>query len=227
MTGKPTPRDRRLGAELEQMRKLAQDSSFFHFKEADERFPPEEYHVTFTCRGLVRKPEPPLQAVAECVGEAHQVDIYLPADYPFQPPQICLMTPVFHPNIKYLADWEKDILDQFGGEEGKKRALAMRPELQEQIRLARARLICLDALKAPSERGSFVPRLTLYEICHELGEMIMLQRYNLEDPFDESAWKWATWARKQNLLPIDRRLFLNRREQPEAGTTPIEILVLS
>jgi ubiquitin-protein ligase len=225
MTGKPTPRDRRLAAELEQMRRLAQDSSFFHFAEAGERFPPEEYQVTFRCKGIVHKPEPPMQTIAQCVGESHEVHIYLPASYPLQPPQICLMTPVFHPNIKYLVDWENDIQAQLGGADVMKRALAMRPELQEEIRLARSRLICLDGIKAPEDRGNYVPRLTLYDICRELGEMIMLQRYNLESPLDEGAWKWTTWAKRQNLLPIDGRPFLNKLKQPDTDSEAIEVIV--
>ncbi len=222
----PTPRDRRLNAELEHLRELEKHSDFFRFEKIGERFPPEEYRATFTCRGIVRKPEPGI-SILECIGEEHQMDIYLPAGYPLQPPQIYLRTPIFHPNIKYLTDWEKDVEEKLGGAANKERRLHLQPGLRDQIRHAHARLICLDGIKPPKEGGNFVPRITLYDICRELGEMIMLQRYNLDDPLDQDAWNWTRQAEKvKYLLPIDKRPFLNRLEvilKEQANETEIEI----
>ena len=219
MASELTPRDRRLSAELDHLRELECDSSFFHLELVGDPFPPEEYKVTFTCRGLIRKPEPALPW-EQCIGESHKMHVYLPADYPLQPPQICLETPIFHPNIKYLEDWARDIEEQLGGPDNMRRALQLRPELREEIRLARSRLICLDGIRSPRERGNYVPRVRLYDICRELGEMIMFQLYNLDDPLDEGAWRWTLWAQKQTgLLPIDRRVFLDRLQLKDVPIT--------
>ena len=211
MTKTLTPRDHRLAAELKHMKQLAQHSSFFHYTTTEHGLCPEEYEVVYSCKGLVRKPGTTEDSVQSCIGCKHKMRVYLPAEYPLLPPQIYLKTPVFHPNIKYLPDWEADLEKQLGGAEQMKRVLLARPDLQDQINRAHTHLICLDGIKPPREKGNYVPRLTLYDIFRELGEMIMFQHYNLDDPLDRSAAEWTVWAqRRGNILPIDKTQFLDR-----------------
>ncbi len=220
-----TPHDRRLQSELEGIKKLMQDSSFFHF-ETEDTFLPEEYTAIFTCLGLIAKP-PALNSewrqtveshqkltgqLPPWLGNKHVAHIYLPRDYPAMPPQVRFLTPIFHPNIKTLTEdeWVHLAGNQVGNVEQVRQALETHPELRKKMREQLATYICLDELKPPREGGNYSPRLTLYDICCELGQMIMLKRYNLKDPLDRDAATWVYAALQRSSLPIDTRSFLDR-----------------
>lgn len=224
------PRDRRLLKELDNMKKLVEHSSFFHF-EATPRAKPEEYRVTYTCLGLIALPQWGAQPVPEnwrqqhqnyrWVGNSHVARIYIPAAYPRVPPVVRFDTPVFHPNLKYMSEeaLRERLADRIG-EENVEVALERNPELAAKLREHQSTLICLDGIKAPEDGGLYHPSLTLYDICVELGRMIMFQRYNLDDPLDIDAMRWTRTAEslKGLLLPIDNREFLDKKPiQPEPG----------
>jgi len=92
-----SPRLRRLHADMAAMRDLASASDFIGF--AADGNPPDRYRVTFTCRGLVWQPGDAAPVVTEC----HEGEFYLHRDYPRRPPQITWRTPIFHPNIVWVA----------------------------------------------------------------------------------------------------------------------------
>ena len=56
--------------------------------------PPERYAFSVQVAGLAPVGEADQAPVAE-----HQVEVFLPMDYPRRPPFCRLLTPVFHPNI--------------------------------------------------------------------------------------------------------------------------------
>ena len=56
--------------------------------------PPDRYTFALTVEGLV--PESETQFVP---GGLHNVEVFLPLDYPRRPPFCRMLTPVFHPNI--------------------------------------------------------------------------------------------------------------------------------
>lgn len=214
------PRIRRLKAELENIQKLTEDSSFVCFTPQPADFP-EEYTVTFSCLGLIAKPEwkkeVPLprdwrnsKKLPPWIGDEHIAHIYLPAGYPEIPPQIYFKTPIFHPNITSRAKMIKKIgerlqlAEHLGGEEHLQELLRSEPELQNAH-------ICLDGLRTPKNDGIYNRKLTLYDICHELGQIITYKRYTLAHTLDSEAEEWTRWAEKQeNMLPIDNRPFLDK-----------------
>lgn len=216
-----TPRDRRLATELENMQKLVKDSSFVQFEARPEHLP-EEYIVTFNCLSLISKPQwgpGPLprdwrRNPPSWVGNSHAAHIYLPADYPRQPPQIRLVTPVYHPNIKHLEDSARELeelAERIGGIENLRRAFQAHPELQAQLQRLFASYVCIDGIIRPEGGGNYMVRSTLHDICNELGQMIMFQRYNLAHGLNDDAVTWTEWAEKQkNMLPIDNRPFLDK-----------------
>ena len=215
------PRDRRLAAELKNMQRLAEHSSFFSFKADHEHFP-EEYVVTYSCLSLVSQPPQDVEALTHdiemrrtrpWVKESRQATVYLPADYPQQPPQIRFLTPIFHPNLSYVTEekLEELLAEQFGGLRNLRMVLARSQTAREQARLLLATHICLDGIRSPKEGGAYEASLTLYDICLELGHLIMYQRYNLDDPLDPVAKQWTAWAEKQEgFLPVDPRGFQDR-----------------
>ena len=216
------PRDRRLNSELEYMKKLQRDSSFVQF-EVNRKDLPEEYVVTFTCLGLVAEPAWNSQDLdprwrhetpPNWIGERHIVHIYLPIQFPIAPPQLRFKTPIYHPNIRNLADGVKDLdklAERVGGYQKLQKAFQDNPEMQRMAQNLFSAFICLDGIKAPEAGGNYSHRLTLYDICHELGQMIMYQRYNIADPLNHDAAQWAAKAEKQeNILPIDNRPFLDK-----------------
>jgi hypothetical protein len=215
------PRDRRLVRELENMRRLARDSSFVKFEARPELFP-EEYVVTFTCLGLVKRPQTNdlrfllkdwrARRSLDGVSESHVARIYLPARFPDLPPLVQFMSPgLFHPNIMTLSEdkFVAHVTEETGGIADVRQILERSPELRKHMEQQLGAYVCLDALKSPNEGGSYTRRFTLYDICKELGQMIMLQRYNLSDPWNPDAAGWTTWAEKQGLLPLDDRPFLD------------------
>jgi hypothetical protein len=218
-----TPRDRRLVKELENMRHLVQDSSFVRFEARPDEHFPEEYVVTFSCLGLVRRPQASgamhifkdwrSRRTLDGISESHVAHIYLPASYPDLPPLVQFMPPgLYHPNIRNLKeeDFVAHVTEETGGIADVRQALERSPELRGHMQQQLGAYVCLDALKSPKDKGNYTRRITLYDICNELGQMIMLQIYNLGDPWDPDAAEWTKWAEKKGLLPLDDRPFLDK-----------------
>lgn len=184
-------RDERLLNEFERMKTLAAESTLIDFKAIGD--PPEKYLVLFKCKGLAK---------ADVISEEHIVSIYLHADYPRKPPIVRWKTPVFHPNISFKPP---NINHPVTGE-----PMAFDDllkifenagiELPEDIRDGK---ICLDIL----EEINWSPKVTLDILCIELGEMIQYKKYNLGDPLDKNAARWA--KANKDILPVDNRELLD------------------
>ena len=94
-----SPRIRRLKADLVRMQELAAQSDQIKFKASSARpgLPPEQYIITYTCKGIIgvdRTGNPKF-------GNRHQVEIYLHNQYPQRWPGMKWLTPVWHPNINH------------------------------------------------------------------------------------------------------------------------------
>src|SRR5262245_31717563 len=88
----------RLQSDYTDLLNLANRSDYIHVQpvEAEEGWPPEEYIVTFSCRGIAR-----LDSAGEPVAaDYHQVSVYLTRDYPGEEPSLKWMTEIWHPNIE-------------------------------------------------------------------------------------------------------------------------------
>jgi ubiquitin-protein ligase len=223
------PRDRRLVRELEAMKQLAEDSAFVRFEAMPEVFP-EEYVVTFTCLGLVKKPQEDdawllrgdwgSRRMVTGVSDTHIAHLYLPAGYPVLPPLVQFKTPLFHPNIRTLSidDLLAHMTEETGGIEDMRNMLERSPELRKHMASHVGAYVCLDALKSPEDGGNHTRRITLYDICNELGQMIMFQKYNLRDPWNTDAAAWTATAERLGLLPFDNRPFVGRGTRAAATT---------
>ena len=206
-------RDRRLAFELEELQRLAEESSLIRFLANDE-YQPDQYYVEFHCNGLMQK---------DRITDRHVVHIYLHAEYPRKPPAIQFTTPIFHPNIKAFLDDDQQIsrfAQDLGGLQNLENLFNRDPAVRE---LFYAR-ICLNVL----EELNWTPAITLYDICLELGAMIQFQRFNVEDPFNKEAAEWARWARTQpGLLPIDSRDLRDRAQVESArGVGQVNVRIL-
>ena len=95
-----SPRIRRLKADLKRMQDLAAQSDYIEFKARSARpgMPPEQYIVTYTCKGIVGVD----RAGNPKFGNRHQVEIYLHNQYPQRWPGMKWLTSVWHPNINHL-----------------------------------------------------------------------------------------------------------------------------
>ncbi len=200
------------------MEELRRQSGFIDF--AFKADPPDEYVVTFTCRGMVDEDE---------IGEEHVARIYLPADFPFEPPQVKFLTRSFHPNI--AAQIQMDSV-QAQIQELLRRApnAEARQKVQEDIlkneELFKAK-VCLDTLD-----HNWSPMITLDRICIELGEMIQYKRYNPASPLNDDAALWA--IRNRHRLPVDARSLLDLRAlagirilaESEIGRGDLDIQIL-
>jgi len=188
-------REARLGQELARMEELRRQSGFIDFAVKTE--PADDYVVTFTCRGMVDQDQ---------VGEEHVARIYLPADFPSEPPQVKFLTPSFHPNIAALIQMGpiqakiQDLLRRAPDESARQK---IQEEVLKNEELFTAR-ICLDTLD-----HNWSPSITLDRICIELGEMIQYKRYNPASPLNEEAAIWA--LRNRDQLPVDSRSLLDLR----------------
>lgn len=94
-------RNKRLYNDFEKMKTLKLSSPFVDFKASGD--PPERYIIILTCKGLawdknLEKPS---------VIEHHELEIYLPQQYPTGKPFVKWLTPIFHPNIM-PSDYEKN-----------------------------------------------------------------------------------------------------------------------
>lgn len=95
-----SPRMRRLRADYELIQELAARSDLISIqaKSTFPGMPPERYIVTFKCKSIIGidpKGNPK-------IGEHHQVEIYLHAQYPQRWPGMNWLTPIWHPNINHL-----------------------------------------------------------------------------------------------------------------------------
>ena len=89
----------RLLLEYEKLINLEKRSDFIKVEPINkiEGMPPEEYIVTFTCRGISglksdKSPE---------LAEFHQVSMKLSSNFPNQEPYLKWLTPIWHPNIEH------------------------------------------------------------------------------------------------------------------------------
>lgn len=192
-------REARLAEDLRNMEELRRQSTLIDF--VARGTPPDEYLVTYRCRGLI---DPARQS------NEHVAEIYLHAEYPRLPPKVSFLTQIFHPNIVAaiqvapVQERLERVLAAASSDEERQR---MMQEISNNKELFKAH-VCLDALDY-----NWTPSLTLEQICIELGEMIQYKRFNAGDPLNpEAAW-WAESHR--NLLPIDRRSLLDLRGLPE------------
>jgi ubiquitin-protein ligase len=93
------PRLERLADEWEKLRRLNAESDHVHAEPVHHRGggPPEEYRVTFRCRGIVGidANQNPL------FGEEHCALIRVHEGFPWEPPLLRWETPIWHPNIQH------------------------------------------------------------------------------------------------------------------------------
>jgi ubiquitin-protein ligase len=92
-------RERRLQADRKKLANLVENSHLIRLAAA-EGFPPEEYEIHFSCKGITR-----VGPAGPVYGEHHRVHIDLPLEYPTKPPNIRWLTPLFHPNINAEGTW--------------------------------------------------------------------------------------------------------------------------
>jgi hypothetical protein len=92
------------------------------------------------------------------------------------------------------------------------RVLEIRPELREQVAQSVQLYVCIDAIIPPIKGGNYHHRIHLRDICVELGQLIMFQRYGIDHGLNQEAFEWTKWAEKQeNLLPVDPHEFFDKR----------------
>ncbi len=89
----------RLILEYEQLINLEKRSDFIKVEPVNkiEGMPPEEYTITFTCRGVAGlKPDNSPE-----FADFHQVSMKLSSNFPNQEPYLKWLTPIWHPNIEH------------------------------------------------------------------------------------------------------------------------------
>jgi ubiquitin-protein ligase len=89
----------RLLVEFEKLINLEKRSEFIKIEPVNkiEGMPPEDYLITFTCRGISRlNPDNTPQ-----YAEFHQVSMKLTSNFPNQEPYLKWLTPIWHPNIEH------------------------------------------------------------------------------------------------------------------------------
>ena len=89
----------RLILEYEQLINLEKRSDFIKVEPVNkiEGMPPEEYIITFTCRGVAGiKPDNSPE-----FADFHQVSMKLSSNFPNQEPYLKWLTPIWHPNIEH------------------------------------------------------------------------------------------------------------------------------
>lgn len=91
-----SPRDRRLKADLEAMKRLRGQSSILDFSVLDD--PPTRYRIAFKGMGLMQA----ASAEGVVLTDQHQVEIRLGSNYPRSKPDLKWLSPIFHPNISAL-----------------------------------------------------------------------------------------------------------------------------
>jgi ubiquitin-protein ligase len=88
------PRDRRLQADYEKVRKLASESGGTLKLVRISGRPPTSYVIEYHCPGLVKN-----NAGQIATRNCHQVEISLGSNYPFEKPTARMLTPVFNPHV--------------------------------------------------------------------------------------------------------------------------------
>ena len=89
----------RLLLEYEKLINLEKRSDFIKVEPVNkiEGMPPEEYIVTFSCRGIAGlKPDKSPE-----LADFHQVSMKLSSNFPNQEPYLKWLTPIWHPNIEH------------------------------------------------------------------------------------------------------------------------------
>lgn len=96
-------RENRLRQELEAITQLRASSSILDFQITGD--PPDRYLLTFRGRGIARTLSSPTDV--EWI-ERHEIEMRLPFAYPAQPPDICWVTAILHPNVSFsgFLQWE-------------------------------------------------------------------------------------------------------------------------
>lgn len=84
------PRERRLVADLYQMREISERDDLSFETEGD---PPEKYEVEMKAEGLA------LDGRRLVKQDNHRFEVYLHRDYPRRPPVVTWKTPIYHPNL--------------------------------------------------------------------------------------------------------------------------------
>jgi ubiquitin-protein ligase len=84
---------RRLNADKEMVRNIFTQHPYIRVIGAQGE-PPDRYTFEFTISSLV-----PTAGENFAMGQTHRAEVFLPVDYPRQPPFCRMLTPVFHPNI--------------------------------------------------------------------------------------------------------------------------------
>lgn len=182
-------RDTRLLEDLALMQTLQRESSFITF--TTKGSPPDAYTVTLTCKGI---------ASQDVVTEFHKVRIHLRADYPYDPPLVRWITPIFHPNIQRIG--ELKIENDTGQVRSVREVVSEIEEYGEDVPEDYQNLdeskVCLDILE-----WNWTPKVTLDKLCIELAEIAQYKKYNLDDPLNAEAILWA----RRNIahFPIDKR----------------------
>src|SRR5262249_28677049 len=64
--------------------------------DAQPGWPPEQYLITFTCKGIARIHDDG----SPVASSHHQVSLYMTREYPGQEPQLQWLTEIWHPNIE-------------------------------------------------------------------------------------------------------------------------------
>ena len=78
------------------IRELAEENPYFEYETVMD-FAPTKYTLRLRYRSFI---EPPTRSgISPKIGSDHSVKVELPANYPFEPPVIYWVTPIFHPNI--------------------------------------------------------------------------------------------------------------------------------
>ncbi len=93
LTPRLPPRQRRLLADAEQIRRVFSNGEIIRLKTASGD-PPELYEIEYAITGVgdVVKNQPVLR-------QSHLVEIQMTSDYPRLSPRCRMLTPIFHPNI--------------------------------------------------------------------------------------------------------------------------------
>lgn len=87
-------RETRLRNDYDRVRDLVNRSEFINILKT-EGDPVEKYLIRYTCHGV----EGISSSGKPVIRDAHEVSIYLHAEYPLKQPQLKWLTPIFHPNI--------------------------------------------------------------------------------------------------------------------------------
>jgi ubiquitin-protein ligase len=88
-----SPRIRRLESDYKRVKARFDGWHLIHLK-ATEGSPPEKYCIIYNIRGLYTGPDGKI-----IERDQHRLVISLGLEYPRRPPQLRLMTPIFHPNF--------------------------------------------------------------------------------------------------------------------------------